>query len=344
MEQQISALRATLAKFRPGNPVYDEIVGTRDAVFARYRPIFSVGHIPSLTYDEFTSFLYFENNHHWSGLYRQGLGAATDMPLLRASLAVLLDESRPIRERFPEALGMVKGMGKAIATGILTVAYPDRYGVWNNTSEAAMRQAGIFPAFEKGDGPGGRYERINQVLLEIAGALEVDLWTLDALWWYILEADTLPPGAAAPSAPTPTVQGALSNGFALERQLEAFLLENWASTPLASDWEVYQTTDDPEAGGQFPTDIGRIDILARHLREPHFLVIELKRNQTGDQTVGQALRYMGWVKQHLATNGEQVTGLIIARQAEKSLSYALAMTKDVRMMLYEVEFRLKEPA
>ncbi len=141
-------LRGVLARFKPGQKAYDEIVATREQVFARYRPIFSPEHIPHLTKDEFTSFLYFENNRHWSGLYRTGLGAAADLNKLRAALAVLLDESRPIRERFPDALGMVTGFGKGIATGILTVAYPEKYGVWNNTSEAALRQVGLWPSFE----------------------------------------------------------------------------------------------------------------------------------------------------------------------------------------------------
>lgn len=71
-------LRQVLARFKPGQKVYDEIVATRDHVFARYRPVFSSDHVASLTRDEFTSFLYLENNCHWSGLYRHGLGAAAD--------------------------------------------------------------------------------------------------------------------------------------------------------------------------------------------------------------------------------------------------------------------------
>lgn len=133
-------LRAIFAELKPGEKTYDEIVANRDQVFAKYRPVFSAEHIPNLSKDEFTSFLYFENNRHWSGLYRKGLNAAADMPTLRKALAVLLDESRTIQERLPEALGMVEGLGKATATAILTTAYPDLYGVWNNTSEGALRK------------------------------------------------------------------------------------------------------------------------------------------------------------------------------------------------------------
>lgn len=56
------------------------------------------------------------------------------------------------------------------------------------------------------------------------------------------------------------------------------------------------TPDNPEAGNQYPTDVGRIAILAVHKTQPRFLVIELKRNQSTDQTIGQTLRYVGWAK------------------------------------------------
>ncbi len=55
------------------------------------------------------------------------------------------------------------GFGKGIATGILTVAYPEQFGVWNNTSEAALRQVGLWPNLLKGEGIGGRYEKINNL-------------------------------------------------------------------------------------------------------------------------------------------------------------------------------------
>jgi hypothetical protein len=334
----VSDLRSVIVRFKPGNQTYDDIVGTREDVFARYRPIFSPDHISNLSKEEFTSFLYSENNHHWSGLYRHGLGAANDMNTLRQALAALLDENRPIQERFPQALNMVTGFGKAIATGILTVAYPDKYGVWNNTSEAALRQAGLWPSFERGEDIGRRYEKINDLLVRLSSDLEIDLWTLDALWWSLLEPEPLPQLGAE------TLGEIVERGqsFALERQLEAFLLENWDRTPLAKEWSIYSQPDDPEAGNQYPTDVGPIDILAVHKTQPRFLVVELKRNQSTDQTVGQALRYVGWVKKHLAKDGQSVEALIIAYKVEKAALYATLTLPHVKMMTYEVEFRLKE--
>jgi hypothetical protein len=335
----LSDLRSVLARFKPGQKTYDEIVATRDQVFARYKPVFSSDHIATLTKDEFTSFLYFENNRHWSGLYRTGLGAAADMKTLRQALAILLDERRPIGDRFPEAVGMVIGLGKAIATGILTVAYPDKYGVWNNTSEAALRQIGLWANLEKGEGSGGRYVKINDLLARLSQDLGIDLWTLDALWWFLLEPERLP--HSTPEAAGEVVQAG-GERFGLERQLEEFLLENWDRTPLAKEWSIYRAPDDPEVGNQFPTDVGRIDILAVHKKKAAFLVVELKRNQSTDQTVGQALRYVGWVKKHLARDGQSVEALIIAHKADKDAHYALSTLPNVKMMTYEVEFRLKD--
>ncbi|MGO9777323.1 MAG: endonuclease NucS domain-containing protein [Terracidiphilus sp.] len=337
-------LRAAIAKLKPGQEVHD-IIARRDEVFAKYQPIFSTQHLESLSKEEFTSFLYFENNQHWSGLYRKGLHAVNDMSKLRKALEILLDESVPIQQRFPQAIGLVGGIGKATATGILTVAYPNVYGVWNNTSEAALRKVGLWPDFARGEGIGEKYAKINAILARIRTDLGIDFWTLDALWWALLspqEAIVTVAGSSEPpmeGLPAPTQAG---GGFALERQLQEFLLENWDRSPLASEWTIYSTDDDPEAGNEFPTDVGRVDILAAHKTQPRLLVIELKRNQSTDQTVGQVLRYMGWVAEHVGREtGKTVEGLIIARTVDQAASYALTLLPKVSMMTYEIEFRLK---
>jgi hypothetical protein len=284
--------------------------------------------------------LYIENNHHWSGLYRKGLGAAEDMNTLRQAITVLLDEDQPIQERLPKALDRVTGLGKAIATAILTVAYPAKYGVWNNTSEAVLRKVELWPDFAKGEDIGGRYAKINALLARLAVDLEMDFWTLDAFWWAVLEPQ--PEKSSPPVLETSSPITQSGGCFALERQLEEFLLENWERTPLAKEWVVFSTPDDPEAGNQYPTDVGRIDILAVHKTQPRLLVIELKRNQSTDQTVGQTLRYVGWVKKHLTQDEQSVEALIIAHQIEKEAHYAISTLPNVRMMTYEVEFRLNE--
>ncbi|MCA9440008.1 MAG: DUF91 domain-containing protein [Candidatus Omnitrophica bacterium] len=257
------------------------------------------------------------------------------MDRLREALQILLDEASPISDRFSRSIEMVSGLGRAIASPILMMAHPDKYGVWNNTSEAAMKELSIFPDFERGASTGQKYDVINNLLLRLAEEVDVDLWTLDALWYWFLERDS-------ESATEEIETGSESTQrFGLERHLHDFLVDNWDKTELAENWSIYEQDGDPLAGIEFPTEIGRIDILAKHKTDPKWLIVELKRNQSSDQTVGQILRYKGFVQRNLAKNGETVEGLIIAHQADASISYALDAVEGVDLMLYEVEFRLR---
>ncbi len=104
---------------------------------------------------------------------------------------------------------------------------------------------------------------------------------------------------------------------------------------------MYQEDGDPEAGYEYPTGIGRIDLLAKHRNEPRWLVVELKRNQSSDKTVGQVLRYMGWVKKHLAADEETVEGLVISHSGDEQLDYALAPVPAVKAKRYRVQFYLE---
>jgi hypothetical protein len=129
--------------------IYKEILEPKDEVLARFQPIFSAENTPKITEEEFRSFLLLENNRHWSGLHRQGPRMCSNMGKLRKALTVLLNAAQPVSERLDEALQMVSGMGKNVASAILMVAHPDRYGVWNNRSEANMMGLGIWPSFDR---------------------------------------------------------------------------------------------------------------------------------------------------------------------------------------------------
>ena len=93
-------------------------------------------------------------------------------------------------------------------------------------------------------------------------------------------------------------------------------------------------------GYEYPTSIGKIDLLARNKKEKAWLVVEIKRNQSSDDTVGQALRYMGYVREHLAKKDDRDEGLIVAHSGDERLRYALAMVPSLSLMVYEVDFRL----
>jgi hypothetical protein len=343
----IGELREQLVPFKTSR-ISQDIVNPKERVLARFQPIFTPEHMAQITREEFLSFLLFQNNQHWTGLHRQGPRMVSDMAKLREALRGLLDESQDISHRLDRAIGMVYGMGKNVATAILLVAHPDKYGVWNNRSEAVIKERGLWPDFSRGLSLGQKYKRINQLLVRLGEVLGIDLWTLDAFWWFLDESiesregvgygsdSQVVAGIALGEETSPIVQR-----FALERHLHNFLLENWNSLELARDWAIYGEPGDEEAGYEFPTEVGKIDLLAKHRHEPRWLVIEFKRDQSADQTVGQVLRYMGWVRKHLAKADEKVSGLIISRLSDRSMPYALAMVPDIDLQTYEVQFKLK---
>lgn len=272
----------------------------------------------------------------------------SDMTKLRRGLSALLAEDRPLAQPLDSADDDIYGMGKNVASAILLVVHPDKYGVWNNRSEAQMKRLGVWPDFERGDSFGERYVKVNQVLLRIRDELETDLWTLDALWFFLDQSDSSKAGEEAgeilelAAQKTGEALARTNQHFGLERHLHQFLRDNWDHIELSNDWAIYSEPGADEGGYEYPCDVGRIDLLAKHKREGRWLVIELKREQSTDQTMGQLLRYIGWVKRHLASEAQPVQGMIICREADDALRYALHAASDVEVREYEVEFRLKQ--
>jgi hypothetical protein len=127
--------------------------------------------------------------------------------------------------------------------------------------------------------------------------------------------------------------------FYMEKQLEEFIIENWNESEFGKTLDlIYE--DGLLKSQQYKTDIGIIDILARDKATGSYVVIELKRNQTSDDTVGQVLRYMGWVTENLKE--KSVRGIIVAGKYDEKLYYAQNMIQAVDVFLYEVQFKLKE--
>jgi len=112
-------------------------------------------------------------------------------------------------------------------------------------------------------------------------------------------------------------------GFESEDQLKDFLKHNWEKTALGKDWNLKGVEYDARP-------IGWIDALARHKKDKRWLVVELKVSQSSDQTVGQLLRYMGWVQLNIAPDkDETVEGLIIADHIDNETYCALQFTKNI---------------
>jgi len=345
-EQAIQELRETLARVTPesADPLYRQAAMIRDAsdaVLQRFGPVFAAENVHKLTAEDFRAFLIFSNNRHWEGLQRLGPAMTEDMGKLRAAVRLLADDNQPIRARLDRIRPsgrdpMVRKLNRAVITAILLVLHPGRYGVWNNVSEAGMVKLGLWPETPRGASFGERYELMNAVLLDVARELGVDLWTLDMLWWRVVQEDARV-GAEGPSQAEEQVPGPVA--FGLEKHLHDFLVDNWDQTTLGREWMLLEE-DGETVGSHYQTgEVGEIDLLAKHRSQNRWLVIELKRNQTSDETVGQLLRYMGWVRRRKA-EGASVEGLIICRQVDARLQFALDGQANIRCMTYQVSFSL----
>jgi restriction system protein len=127
--------------------------------------------------------------------------------------------------------------------------------------------------------------------------------------------------------------------FAMEKHLEAFLVANWNQTILSKEFSIYEE-DGELVGQQYATDAGPIDILAISKDKKRLLVVELKRGIASDVVVGQALRYMGFVKQQLAEDDQTVEGAIIALDDDQKIRWALLSVPSISFYRYQVSFKL----
>lgn len=128
--------------------------------------------------------------------------------------------------------------------------------------------------------------------------------------------------------------------FVLEKHLQDFIVTNFSR--VFDDRLSIFVDDENNRGVEYVTDAGRIDILAWEPDANSYVVIELKRAKTSDEVVGQTLRYMGWVKEHLCTGGKSVRGLIIALDGDEKLDYAVSMTPGITLRFYRMNFQLMD--
>jgi restriction system protein len=129
--------------------------------------------------------------------------------------------------------------------------------------------------------------------------------------------------------------------FTLEKYLEDFIVTNF-STIFHDKLVMYKDTEENMAAQQYGTEAGTIDILAQEPSTNSFVVIELKKGRESDKVVGQTLRYMGWVNDNLCKQGQGVRGIVICKEADPKLAYALKMAPNISVKYYKVNFKLTD--
>jgi hypothetical protein len=275
------------------------------------------------------------------------------MSRLRYCLEILLDESKPIEQRFDVILpknkpSFIPGLGRAVLTPILMCVYPDKYSVYNRISDQGLEMLNknkIKPTdpFSK------RYTVLNAACNELSVEIKQPLYLIDSMFSLMIHGvDSplmMPTRRRSPIDPS----GEDSTGetinepdvcasFSLEKHLQEFIVSNWSKTPLGKSLDLYE--EDGETGVEFNTGIGEIDILARNRDSGDWVVIELKKGRNSDAVVGQILRYMGWIGKHKALKGEKVRGIIITGDSDDRIKYAIAPIPCVDFFTYRVRFDL----
>jgi len=299
----------------------------RKAAKEKYRQLFSPANLAKLSKEEFMTFLYFENNQSWTGLYRRGTEAAENMQGLREAIAYLQKEPIDIKTRINEVLDgrlAVKGMGKNLATAILQVCdNQDKYGVWNNMVEGTLELLGLLPRLTTNRGES--YARINEILNIIKTELNTDLVYVDCFMYMAREFL----GGEGTEITTREIPGGVS--VSLEKDLINFLAKNISL--VEGGLQLQQK--------EFQTEAGRIDLLCID-KEGNFVVIETKKGKESDKVVGQVSRYMGWVKLKQAEQNQKVRGIIITNEPDDQLNYAVAPHDNIKVKYYKVRFELSD--
>lgn len=90
-------------------------------------------------------------------------------------------------------------------------------------------------------------------------------------------------------------------------------------------------------GVEYPTEAGRIDLLARDT-DNHLVVIELKAGEAKDGALGQLLGYMGC----LSASESNIRGILVASGFDQRVVFASRGLSSVKLVKYRLRFELEE--
>jgi len=237
------------------------------------------------------------------------------------------------------ACGALWTVSKGILKGDLVLC-PDgsgRYRVGEVTGDYAYVPDGILPHRRP-------VRWLNQTLDRSDMSLAMknssgSIGTVSDLSKYREEIEKLLGGATLPTLVSTDATVEDPSAFAMEKHLEDFLVQNWGQTELGREYDIYEEEGE-RVGQQYATDTGPLDVLAISKDKKTLLVVELKKGRASDVVVGQVLRYMGYVQEELAEEGQTVRGVIIAMEDDQRIRRALKMVPGIAFYRYQISFKL----
>jgi len=270
-----------------------------------------------------------------------------NVPKFRDMLAYLLDEDSPIEDRFSNVVSSsgekhIEGVGKALASAFLMSFDLQKYCIWNNKTEMGFNVLGWGSPYQSGDDEGTKYvkvlEQLRKLRDDVGSELGFDFDEVDNfLHWISAEEE------GKNAVKNRVGEGSLTEaGIWLEAPEEKFvqhLIErNFDNVFAPLNLKLYDGDPD-QSGACFNTPAGTMDFLAEDKSTKDFVVIELKVGKVYDSTIGQILRYMGYVKEELAGD-KDVRGIILAEDIDDKAKYALSLVPKIEFKKYRLNIEI----
>ncbi len=165
-------------------------IADRKQAYSIFSPHFKQDNLKNIenVCDAYERWLLASNNKSWTNLQRMGKYALDQPVKLCKLLGFLQQETVPIEERIQKGLAgkhKVFGIAKGILTGLLHTMYPEKYGVWNNSTINAFKELDIYIPLMYSTKKGRTYARINTVLNGMTSYLDTNLTYVDGFMWYV---------------------------------------------------------------------------------------------------------------------------------------------------------------
>lgn len=268
---------------------------------------------------------------------------ANGLDNMNIGLRTLLFGEEPLPTRLA-VLKTIAGLGHQGATQLLTlkdpvsnpVATAPAFKVLHLTREQralALQEACDHHGLTPGGGGFPKLLRKILIMRKVREALNLkDYLDVNMVLWFASQTEKMedigedPEGEAAD-------EDVLITSVGLEKDLQAYV----AANPHAL--EPGLTLFDEDHPTEYPTEVGRIDILLKD-KAGTPVVVETKRRMGSDRVIGQTMRYMGWLRKE---GHKQVRGVIVLHDEDERLTTAmLAAPPSISLKYYAVRFDMAD--